>query len=220
MIKFFDIDVRFGTNQVLLGATGEIRIPGVTFLMAPNGAGKTTLIRSLLGLQPHSGSVLWDNESIDPHEQRVFPVFEDDPFYDRLTGAQNLAILAPDRRSEIRQYLTPHVLKQRVKGYSAGQRKRLSLTAALNSGAELIILDEPTNGLDTEAQRNLREDILAMSDQTGFLLTGHHLDFYGDLIDDLLVITDHAVHTVPKHPETRRHDLANTYDRYFPSAKS
>lgn len=215
MITFENLGVTFGTTEILRGATGTIPDGAVTFLMGPNGVGKTTLIRALLGVQRHSGVVKWNGNAMDPRARHVFPVFDDDPFYDRLTGQQNLRVLAPE--STVRndqRYLSNDVLQKRVKGFSAGQRKRLSLHAALGSGASLVVLDEPTNGLDVDAQRLLRDDIVRMKSDTAFLLTGHHLDFYEGLVDHVLVITDRTVR-VSEPDHEKGHDLASSYERYY-----
>lgn len=217
MLTFDDLSVRLGGNQILRAASGTVPREGVTFLMGPNGVGKTTLIRCLLGLERHTGTVLWDGADLDPQVRHVFTAFDEDPFYGRLTGRQNLAVLAPESDARNSPYLSHDLLKRKVSAYSAGQRKRLSLVAALTSRAHLVILDEPTNGLDVDAQRQLRADIVRMKSQTGFLLTGHHLDFYEGLVDQVLVITD-CTTRVAEPADEKGYDLASTYDCYYSHA--
>jgi ABC-type multidrug transport system ATPase subunit len=220
MLRIDGVTKRFGARTVLDDVSADIPARSVTFLMGPNGVGKTTLIRCLLGLHPYRGSITWNGAPIDPAERRVCPVFDSAPFHPRLTGAQNLAVLAPESIGGPSTYLTHDVLRRRVKGYSHGERMRLALTVALNSGAELVVLDEPTNGLDRDTMHQLKADVLARKTETTFLITGHNLEFYDDVVDHLLVLKDGSLHplAMPSIDPERRADLARVYDEHFPRA--
>ena len=118
-------------------------------------------------------------------------------------------------------YLPRAVLNRRVKGYSHGERTRLALMMALNSDSELVILDEPTNGLDRESMYQLREDIRSMAHQTTFLLTGHNLEFYADFADQVFVLTNGNVEfLLTSGSSTGRSDaLVRAYDKHFPTVR-
>jgi ABC-type multidrug transport system ATPase subunit len=220
MLAIKDVTKRFGGTAVLDAVTVEMPARSVNFLMGPNGAGKTTLIRCILGLHRYRGSITWDGAPIDPAARRVCPVFDHAPFHAALTGMQNLKVLAPESVDGSSVYLSRDVLRRKVKGYSHGERMRLALTAALNSGAELVVLDEPTNGLDRDTMHQLKADIRARATTTTFIVTGHNLEFYDDVVDNLFVLKDGTVMRTdlsPQHPE-RRIDLARVYDEHYPSA--
>ena len=210
----------FGGRTVLDAVSVEMPSRSVNFVMGPNGVGKTTLIRCVLGLHRYRGEVTWDGDPIDPAERRVCPVFDDSPFHPGLTGLQNLKVLAPESVRGPSVYLSPDTLGRKVKGYSHGERMRLALMSAFNSGAELVILDEPTNGLDRDTMQQLKADIQARKSTTTFIVTGHNLEFYDDIVDNLFVIKDGKVSLAAsssQHPD-RKADLARVYDEHYPSA--
>jgi ABC-2 type transport system ATP-binding protein len=186
--------------------------------MGPNGAGKTTLLRCLLGLVPHTGDIRWNGKPIDPSERLVFPVFDEAPFYPRLTGRQNLAVLAPEALGRPSEYVDDHLLRQPFGRYSRGQRMRLALAAALNSGAELIVLDEPANGLDRETMVALRTDLIAMRTDCTIVLTGHQLEFYEDMVDSVSLLRDATLRHVDD--SEGRESLADMYDAHRPAGAS
>lgn len=220
MLKVKDLTKRFGSRTVLDSVSIEMPSRSVNFLMGPNGAGKSTFIRCVLGLHRYDGEVVWNGAGIDPSARRVYPVFDDAPFHPRLTGSQNLKVLSPESLGGPVVYLSPDALRRKVKGYSHGERTRLALMAALNSGAELVILDEPTNGLDRETMQRLKADMQAKKTKTTFLVTGHNLEFYDDAVDHLYVLDEGKVSMVASpsfHPD-RRTDLARVYDEHYPGA--
>ena len=136
--------------------------------LGPNGAGKTTTIRMLLGLiRPNGGKVHIFGERLDEHRiklmKRVGALVETPSLYPHLTGQENLEVTrrligAPRRQIE-RVLATVHLEQAAdrcVKGYSTGMRQRLALALALLGEPDLLILDEPTNGLDPAGIREMR----------------------------------------------------------------
>jgi ABC-2 type transport system ATP-binding protein len=136
--------------------------------LGPNGAGKTTTIRMLLGLiRPDGGKVHIFGERLDEHRlklmKRVGALVETPSLYPHLTGRENLEVtrrLIGAPRQQIEQVLATVHLEQAaehcVKGYSTGMRQRLALALALLGEPDLLILDEPTNGLDPAGIREMR----------------------------------------------------------------
>ncbi len=223
MLKLENVVKRFGSHTVLDDVTVDFPANSVNFLVGPNGAGKTTLIRCVLGLLGHGGRITWNGDLIDPSARLLCPVFDDAPVHPGLTGAQNIAVLAPGSADGPVSYLTPQVLNRRAKSYSHGERMRLALTMALNSGAELVILDEPTNGLDRESMDRLRSDLMQLRSTTTFLVTGHNLEFYEDVVDAIFVLKDGAVsrweppRPTPGRPKEAR--LVQAYHEHFQTAR-
>jgi ABC-2 type transport system ATP-binding protein len=216
MLEISGLTKRYGPHVVLDGVEAELASNAVHFVMGPNGAGKTTLLRCLLGLVPHTGDIRWRGRPIDPSERLVFPVFDEPPFYPRLTGRQNLAVLAPEALGQPSPYVDERLLRQRFGRYSRGQGMRLALTAALHSGAELIVLDEPANGLDRETMSTLRRDLRAMRADCTFVLTGHQLELYDDLVDTVTLLRDGTLRRVDD-PAEGRGSLADIYDAHRPA---
>jgi len=148
--------------------------------LGPNGAGKTTTIRMVLGLiEPTSGSVSINGHDIhkDPMGalRSIGAIVETPAFYGYLTGRENLELLGSISGgvpgSRIDEVLSMVGLLQRagdkVKGYSQGMRQRLGIGQALMSGPEMIILDEPTNGLDPSGMKEIRGLISRLANDQG-----------------------------------------------------
>lgn len=230
MLELVSIRKSYGAETVLDGVDAVFPRGSVSLLMGPNGVGKTTLVRCVLGLEPHGGEVRWNGAPLDPEARLVYPVFDDTPFHPGLTGAQNLRVLAEESVNGPLQYLEQRLLRRRVRHYSYGQRKRLALTAALNSSAELVLLDEPTNGLDVDAMQQLREDLDGLRERRTFLVTGHHLEFYEDLVDHVFVVDagrlvevtaelSRAGQGPADHPTTGHGGLTDVYAAHYPRAR-
>lgn len=156
--------------------------------LGPNGAGKTTTIRMLLGLiKPTRGEITIFGKELSknriPILKRVGSLVESPSYYGHLSGRQNLKVLArllqlPDKRiDEVLDLVRLTKNAQRpVKGYSLGMKQRLGIAAALISRPELLILDEPTNGLDPAGIQEIRELIIQMPKQYGItVLVSSHL---------------------------------------------
>lgn len=147
--------------------------------LGPNGAGKTTTIRMMLGLiRPTSGTVRING--LDAHDDplralaSVGAIVETPAFYGYLTGRQNLELLGRisgsggGRVDELLELVgLTHRAGDRVKGYSQGMRQRLGIAQTLLSSPEVIILDEPTNGLDPSGMREMRSLIARLAGEFG-----------------------------------------------------
>jgi ABC-2 type transport system ATP-binding protein len=190
-IETHGLTKRFGERTALDGI--DLHVPrGSAFgFLGPNGAGKTTIIRTLLGLtQANSGTmqVLGHPVPLQRAEalQRVGAIVEEPRFHMHLTGRENLRLIAAVRGPETRERIDPALARvglsdragNKVKSYSMGMRQRLGVARCLLADPLLLILDEPTNGLDPGGIQEFREMIRTMVEQEGrtVFISSHLLD--------------------------------------------
>src|SRR5215207_5583522 len=158
-VEFRDLSKRFAGVAAVEDLSFDIEAGRVTGFLGPNGAGKSTTLRALLGLvRPSSGSATFDGQRYDELAQpaaRVGAVLEDASFHPGRTARNHLRILAATgglRAGRVDEVLAAVDLgaaaDRRVKGFSMGMRQRLAIAAALLGDPQVLILDEPTNGLD------------------------------------------------------------------------
>ena len=176
--------------------------PGtITGFLGPNGAGKTTTLRMLLGLTaPTSGHSLVLGKpyaELDRPALSIGAVLEATDFHPGRSGRDHLRMLADavglpgSRADDVLQTVELQTAgKRRVKGYSLGMRQRLGLAGALLGDPELLILDEPANGLDPEGVRWLRDFLRAFAAQgRTVLVSSHVLAEVAQTVDQVLIIT-------------------------------
>jgi ABC-2 type transport system ATP-binding protein len=181
---------RFGAKTAVNGV--ELMVPrGSAFgYLGPNGAGKTTLIRVLLGLtRADAGTMSLLGYPVPRHRDaalaRVGAIVDEPRFHRHLTGRQNLRLLAAAREPAARDRVGPalervglaHRADERVSEYSMGMRQRLGVAACLLGDPQLLILDEPMNGLDPAGMAEMRDMILSMvAEGRTVVLSSHLLD--------------------------------------------
>ena len=181
---------RFGGNVAVSNV--ELLVPrGSAFgYLGPNGAGKTTLIRTLLGLtHADAGTMSLLGISVPRHRDqalaRVGAIVDEPRFHGHLTGRQNLQILAAARERAARDRIDAslervgmaHRANDRVSKYSMGMRQRLGVAACLLGDPQLLILDEPMNGLDPAGMHEMRDMILSLvAEGRTVMLSSHLLD--------------------------------------------
>ncbi|WP_084781908.1 ABC transporter ATP-binding protein [Bacillus niameyensis] len=177
-------------------------------LLGPNGAGKTTFIRMLTGLiRPTKGDLLIQNQSVvtarEPALKNVGAIVESPIFFPYMTGRDNLRNLArlhglskTEISKKVKEVLEIVGLETRadekVRTYSLGMKQRLGIAQSLLGDPELLILDEPANGLDPMGMRELRELILTLKNQYGktILISSHLLDELQKICDQILIIRE------------------------------
>ena len=177
----------------------DVPLGTVCGFVGPNGSGKTTTMRMLLGLISHSGGngeVL--DASIDEPEKylsRVGAMIEGPAFYPALTGAENLRVLAtlggfPQERVQtlLDQVGLGDRAKSKYKTYSLGMKQRLGIAAALLPNPKLLMLDEPTNGLDPEGIQEVRALLRQLADNGTTVFVSSHLLSELEIISDYLVM--------------------------------
>jgi len=177
---------RFGDLVAVDDVTFSLRRGTVTGFIGPNGAGKTTTLRMLLGLaEPTAGEALiFDRRyaALDQPARRVGAVLESNDFHPARSGRDHLRVLAlaaelPASRVDEALELVAlgPAARSPVKKYSLGMRQRLGLGAALLGEPDLLILDEPANGLDPVGVRWLRQYLRAFAQGGGTVLVSSHV---------------------------------------------
>ena len=179
----------FGKKQILRDVSFSIAEGDILAFIGPNGSGKTTTIKLILGLQRiDSGSVLINGHDITMEYvkaiEKVGSIVENPDSYMYLTGWQNLRMVAncykhitDEQIREIVKYVgLENRINDKVSKYSLGMRQRLGIARALINKPNILILDEPTNGLDPEGIRDLRGLLKKLaSDGMGILISSHNL---------------------------------------------
>jgi ABC-2 type transport system ATP-binding protein len=191
--------------QAVQGLNLEVKTGEVYGFLGPNGAGKTTTIRMLLDLiRPNQGDVYIFGKHVRRDREilnRVGAQVEDARFYPFLTGRRNLEVLCLTANMTAYQSRIDSLLEQvgmsersrrRVGGYSTGMKQRLGLAAALLSDPDLVILDEPTNGLDPQGIQEMRVFIRELADKHGktVFLSSHMLNEVEQVCDRVAIINN------------------------------
>jgi ABC-2 type transport system ATP-binding protein len=189
-ISLEKVSKKFGTREALKEVSFTVEQGDIFGYLGPNGAGKTTSIRILLGLlQATSGtaSILGEDVSKDEARRKVGFVLETDGLYDNMTAEENLEYYfriygVPEPKGRVGKMLDSVGLGDRAKDkagtYSKGMRQRLALARSMAHTPGLLILDEPTAGVDPSGQIEIRQLILDMAHKEGktIFLSSHNLD--------------------------------------------
>jgi ABC-2 type transport system ATP-binding protein len=195
-----ELTKRFGDLTAVSDLSFELDAGSVTGFLGPNGAGKTTTLRMLLGLaRPTHGEALVFGRPFAELERpatRVGAVLEASDLHPGRSGRDHLRVLA--RAAEVPARRVDEVLElvdladaadRLTGGYSLGMRQRLALAAALLGDPELLVLDEPGNGLDPEGVRWLRDFMQGFADEGGtVLVSSHHLAEVAQTVDRVVII--------------------------------
>ncbi|MFF2083739.1 ATP-binding cassette domain-containing protein [Nocardia sp. NPDC058176] len=199
MIEARDLTKYYGRTRAVEELTFTVRPGRVTGFLGPNGSGKTTTMRLALGLDtPSSGRITVAGQR---YRDLVRPLHTIGALLDAgdvlptRSAAAHLAFLAasngiPRRRVDevLAMVGLADVADQRVKGFSLGMRQRLGIAAAVLGDPEILILDEPVNGLDTEGIRWIRTMLRAMADEGRTILLSSHLMSETQLVADHLLV--------------------------------
>ncbi|TCI37678.1 MULTISPECIES: ABC transporter ATP-binding protein [unclassified Exiguobacterium] len=206
MLSVQNVHKKLGQTNVLTNVSFEVT-PGEIFgFLGPNGAGKTTTIRIITGLMPAThGSVTVDGFDVSTDRQealsRIGAIVENPAFYPYLTGRENLIHaknLIPNLKKVDLNALGALVgleskLDMKVKQYSLGMKQRLGIARALLHNPKVLILDEPTNGLDPAGIADLRNYLRHLAEHRGIaILISSHLLSEMELITDRFAIIDHG----------------------------
>ena len=207
VIETKQLTKQYGTQKSVAELNIHVQRGRIYGLLGRNGAGKTTTMKMLLGLtQPTSGEVAIWGKPLPGNEKKLLPrigsLIESPGFYPNLTGTENLRIFAALRglknqnaiQSALELVGLPYRDKKLFSQYSLGMKQRLAIALAVMHDPELLILDEPINGLDPIGIAEVRTFIRALCDERGktILISSHILSEVALLADDIGII-DHGV---------------------------
>lgn len=208
ILKCENLNKDFGKKQILKDVSLEVYEGDILGFIGPNGAGKTTTIKLILGLQNITrGKVLINGYDIEKQFSKaienVGAIVENPDLYMYLSGYENLK-LAANLYKEIDKKRINEVLKlvglekranEKVSKYSLGMRQRLGIAQAILHKPSLLILDEPTNGLDPEGIKEMRELLLnlAKNEKMAILISSHNLAELDTLCNKVSIIKNGKV---------------------------
>lgn len=242
-MELINVKKRIGKKEIIKGLSFQINKGEVFGFIGPNGAGKTTTIRMMVGLMSLTeGDVLIQGSSIKTDFKKavkeVGAIVENPEMYPFMTGMQNLkhyARMMPNVSQErINEVVAlvglEKVLKEKVGRYSLGMRQRLGIAQALLHRPSILILDEPTNGLDPAGIREIRQYIrqLASEENVAVIISSHLLseielmcDRIGIIKNGELISTQH-VHGTGNEVDTVQHIelIATPHDKAIAFLKS
>jgi len=199
---------KFGALTAVDGVSLGVEAGQCTGLLGPNGAGKTTTVAMIAGLlRPDGGAVLVGGEALrgdtDPRKRKIGLVPQDLALYEELSGRANLEVFGSlyDLTADVLDRAGRAALElvgladragDRVKTYSGGMKRRLNLAAALLHDPELLILDEPTVGVDPQSRSAIFDNLEALRARgKAILYTTHYME-EAERLCDRIVIVDHG----------------------------
>lgn len=200
-----ELTKKYKKHTVLNGLSMHVNRGDIYGFVGNNGAGKTTLMRIIMRLAvSDSGSYkifgIDKNKLTSTDMKRVSAIIETPAFYPHLNGYQNLVIHQMSIGNSVSKEIIIDALvkvgldsnyKKKVRNYSLGMKQRLGLARALINEVDLIILDEPTNGLDPSGIIQLRKIIMDMNNKFGttFIISSHHISELQQFINKLGIIS-------------------------------
>ena len=206
MLKVSQINKAYHKKNAVAGLS-FLMMPGeITGLIGPNGAGKSTTVSMIATLlKPDSGSILFEGEDIVKNPEVIRKhlgyVPQDIALYESLTGWDNLSFFGSayhvkphvlrERIKIIRDQIgfTEELLHRKVKEYSGGMKRRLNIGVALLNEPKLVILDEPTVGIDIKSRKQILNTIQMLKEKgTAVLYVGHYMEEVERLCDRVLIM--------------------------------
>lgn len=192
VLRVNNVSKSYGKQQILLNIHFTADHGQIVGLIGPSGSGKTTLIKLIMGMDvPSSGAIEMLHQKVPNLSllQQIGYMAQSDALYEDLTGYENLSFFASmflmnkAERNERIAYVTQIVqlenaLKKKVGKYSGGMKRRLSLAIALIQNPQILILDEPTVGIDPELRRSIWQELtrLKNEEQKTIVMTTHVMD--------------------------------------------
>lgn len=197
----------FGKKQILKNVSFEIDEKDILAFIGPNGSGKTTTIKLILGLQNiDSGSVKINGYDVEKDFvksiEKVGAIVENPDTYMYLSGWQNLKLVAnlykgvtdDDLKTIVKTVGLENRIHDKVSKYSLGMRQRLGIARALINKPNLLVLDEPTNGLDPEGIKDLRILLKRLAKEgMGILISSHNLAELESFCNKVLIIDNGVI---------------------------
>ena len=202
MLIINNLTKKYKKNTALMNANLEIKKGHIYGVVGPNGAGKTTLFKMLAGLvRPTNGEIIVKSgESIEHFRNKMGFMIENPYLYENLTALQNMKIIGGikeeydvDKLNELISLVgLDSTGKKKVKQFSLGMRQRLGIACALTSEPQVLVLDEPMNGVDPEGIVELRQMLLSLNKDRNItlLLSSHILSELEQLSTDFVFVKE------------------------------
>jgi ABC-2 type transport system ATP-binding protein len=199
ILSLKNLDKKYGAVHAVNNLSFDIKKGNVYGILGPNGSGKSTTLGIILNVVNRtSGEFSWFNGKLSTHEalKKVGAIIERPNFYPYMTATQNLALICKIKgisTAKIDEKLTTVNLFERrnskFKTFSLGMKQRLAIASALLNDPEILILDEPTNGLDPQGIHEIRQIIKKIAaNGTTILLASHLLDEVEKVCNHVVVI--------------------------------
>lgn len=232
-ISIKSLEKRFQHKQVIAPLSLDVPKGQLMGLLGPSGCGKTTLIKMIMGmLKPDSGTIQVLDLNV-PHKQLLNDIgymAQSDALYTDLTGEENLHFfaklysLSKAERIERVAYAASLVrltddLRLKVENYSGGMKRRLSLAIGLIQNPKLLILDEPTVGIDPVLKKEIWQELIRLKDQEQktILVTTHAMD-EAERCDQLAMLRSGHIIAQGTPQELKEHYQAKDFDEVFVKA--
>ena len=219
ILEVKNLNKHFGSRQILFDVSFDLDEGEILGFIGPNGAGKTTTIKLILGLQAiESGEVKINGFDVVHDFERaiakVGAIVESPDTYMYMSGRDNLELMAeyygdvtPERVEEVIKLVgLENRIDDKVSKYSLGMRQRLGIAAALVHNPNILILDEPTNGLDPEGIKEVRELLikLAKKENIGILISSHNLAELDNFVTNACIIQNGKIITTQSIKELKK----------------
>jgi len=222
------VSVRFGAVTAVDDVSLGIPRGEVFALLGPSGSGKSSLLRAIAGLEPCTGDIRWDGESVrrmPPHKRRFALMFQDGQLFPHLDVAGNvgyaLRIAGVPTRDRVAELLDLVGLagfeRRRVTDLSGGEQQRVALARSLAASPRLLLLDEPLSSLDRELRERLAgelRDILRATGVTAILVTHDH-DEAGVIADRIGILDAGRLVQTGTLAELRAHPTDDRVARFL-----
>lgn len=195
------LNLKVGNHKILRNVSFKCKKGHIIGLIGPNGAGKTTIIKCILGLYPYRhANIKLNGLSIKNRgvlNLGIGALIERPAIYPFLTGYEHLTMYAKHRehiKSVVSSLNMQSFINEKSKTYSLGMKQKLGIAIALLDNPQLLILDEPMNGLDPQSNYQLRNLLLSLSKQgITILISSHILSELEKIIDDIIILDNGKV---------------------------
>ena len=229
-ISIKQVSKSFGKKIVLHDVTLHITEGQIYGLIGPSGAGKTVLVKMIMGMaKPDDGTIYILNKKVPNLQllQEIGYMAQSDALYSELTGEENLTFFASLyklKKSEIKDRIAyaadlvrlTNELTKKVSVYSGGMKRRLSLAIALIQNPKILILDEPTVGIDPELRITIWNELLRLKNEEGktIIVTTHVMD-EAERCDYIAMVRDGSILTSGTPKNLKAQYGVNTFDEVF-----
>lgn len=192
LLTLNEINKKIKSKKILKDVSFTLSSGDIIGLVGGNGAGKTTLMKVILGLSSYQSGTLKSHTSNQNND--IGALIENPGLYPFLTGFENMKLINEDKDASNIQQIVDKLemndfIHSKAKTYSLGMKQKLGIALALLNHPKLVILDEPMNGLDPKAVKNVRETIIDFKNQgVTFLISSHILSELVKVTDSILII--------------------------------